>query len=253
MSSIELRNISVEFQIFDHQLRAERSLNHETRVGARINLKNKKITVRALSNVSISISEGERVALIGPNGSGKTTLLQVISGIYVPQTGEVCVCGEVSPMFNTMLGLNAIATGMENMLDRAKLFDIPEEVVVEKLPELCAMTNLGEYLSLPVRCYSSGMRARLAFVMCLMMQPEIFLVDEWIGFVDHAFSELTERKMQEIAENTGIMVLSSHNETIIERLCTRGILLRQGEVEFDGDALEALRIYYKSSGWAQTS
>lgn len=251
MSSIELRNINVEFQIVDHQLRTNDISSHESSVGARINLNKNKITVRALNNVSISISEGERVALIGPNGSGKTTLLQVISGIYVPQSGTVKVDGEVSPMFNTMLGLNTIATGMDNMLDRAKLFGIPEKELMEKLPELCAMTNLGDYLSLPVRCYSSGMRARLAFVMCLMIQPEIFLVDEWIGFVDHAFSELTEKKMQEIALRTGIMVLSSHNETIIERLCTRGILLRQGEVEFDGDALEALRIYYKSSGWGK--
>jgi ABC-2 type transport system ATP-binding protein/lipopolysaccharide transport system ATP-binding protein len=246
MPAIELQHVSVCFPIYEVRARSLASTLISHSVGARLNRTGNHISVPALQDINLTVHQGERIALIGPNGSGKSTLLQTIAGVYVPQRGQVNVVGQVSPLFNAMLGMSSDATGSENISDRAKLFGISRRELAERLPELRAITGLGDYLQLPVRSYSAGMRARLAFAMSLLLRPDIFLVDEWIGFVDYEFSLIAEAKIRDMAEHAGIMLLASHNENLIERLCTRGILLRQGRIEYDGDALEALRIYYKS-------
>jgi homopolymeric O-antigen transport system ATP-binding protein len=246
MPAIELQNVSVSFPIYEVRARslAGTILTHS--VGARLSRAGNHISVPALQDVSLRVDHGERVALIGPNGSGKSTLLQTIAGVYVPKRGQIRVVGQVSPLFNAMFGMSSDATGSENISDRAKLFGVSRSELMERLPELKNITGLGEYLELPVRSYSAGMRARPAFAMSLLIRPDIFLVDEWIGFVDYELSLVAEAKIREIAAHAGIMLLASHNEPLLERLCTRGILLRQGRIEYHGDALEALRIYYRS-------
>ncbi len=248
MNIIKLENVSIHFTLYDA---AARSLIHTVgsrTVGPPPRTVGRKVVVTALDNVSFAIEEGERVALIGPNGSGKSTLLQVIAGIYTPNNGTVDVRGIVSPLFNSMLGINLDLTGLENIRDRAILFEIPRSQVSQHIAEMTEICGLGEYLDLPVRSYSTGMRARLAFALNLLLKPDVFLIDEWIGFVDYAFSQVAEQRMIDLANESRVIVMASHNEEILERVCTRGILLRAGRVEYDGDALEALRRYYRRSG-----
>ena len=205
------------------------------------------MSVTALDQINMEITEGERVALIGPNGAGKSTLLQVIAGIYEPQRGVVDVQGHVSPLFNSMIGINSDATGLENIRDRATLFGLSKVHTAKHIHELSDFSGLGDYLEMPVRSYSTGMRARLAFAMNLMLEPDIFLLDEWIGFVDRNFSESAEEKLLAVAKGAKVIVIATHNEQILERLCTRGLFLHKGRVLFDGDAIEALRRYYDST------
>lgn len=244
MHVIKFENVSVQFSIYDAAARSLLRTVGTRTVGSLPRKFGRRVIITALDDLSLTIEEGERVALIGANGSGKSTLLQVIAGIYSPAQGKVDVRGVVSPLFNSMLGINLDSTGLENIQERAVLFQIPRSQVSRHVAEMIEICGLGEYLDLPVRSYSTGMRARLAFSLNLMMKPDIFLIDEWIGFVDYAFSKIAEQRMIQLARESRVIVIASHNEEILERVCTRGILLQAGRVEYDGDALEALRRYY---------
>ncbi|MBI3798049.1 MAG: ABC transporter ATP-binding protein [Deltaproteobacteria bacterium] len=175
--------------------------------------------IHALRSVSLTIQAGERVGIIGPNGAGKSTLLKVLARIYPPQRGEVKVEGHVCPLFEFVTGFEMEATGWDNIRTRALLLGMSAKEIEQKIEEIAQFTDLGEFLDIPVRCYSSGMLLRLAFATSTAVDPEILLLDEVMAAGDAAFIERAQTRMNELMERASIVVFASHSLQMLAKFC----------------------------------
>jgi len=202
-----------------------------------------RVIVQALSEVSFSLGEGDRVALIGHNGAGKTTLLRVLAGIYRPVSGRVTTKGRIAPLFDVSLGMSPDSTGWENIRIRALYLGMKSDELAAKLDDIAAFTELGQFLDMPLRTYSLGMQTRLAFAVSTAIQPEILLLDEGIGAGDAAFIERANRRLDAFVARAGIMVLASHSPELVERLCSKALVMEHGQVRFFGPRAEAMDFY----------
>jgi lipopolysaccharide transport system ATP-binding protein len=191
------------------------------------------MVVTALNDVSISIAAGERVALVGHNGSGKTTLLRSISGVYRPVSGELRVHGTISTLFDISIGFDPEATGSENVVLRGLIMGLTRAQIAERMDNIREFSGLGDYIDLPVRVYSSGMLLRLAFAVATSVQRDIVLMDEWLAVGDAEFSERAERRLHEHLHRTSILVIATHDDDLVKRICSRRIELNQGRVVAD--------------------
>jgi ABC-2 type transport system ATP-binding protein/lipopolysaccharide transport system ATP-binding protein len=189
--------------------------------------------VRALTDVSFDIHEGEIFAIIGPNGAGKSTLLRAMAGIYEPARGRVRVAGRVTTMFGLSLGLETDATGMENIRTCGLAAGMTRREIERSAAEIAEFTELGDYLDFPLFSYSAGMLARLAFAIATARQPEILLMDEWISAGDAAFLQKVDARLHALLDEVGILVLASHNEHLLVRVCNRIVRLERGGVAAD--------------------
>ncbi|MBV9508064.1 MAG: ABC transporter ATP-binding protein [Acidobacteriia bacterium] len=206
--------------------------------------------VEALKNISLDIGHGERVGLIGLNGAGKSTLLKVLAGIYPPTSGTVERRGHVCPMFEFATGFEMNQSGWDNIRIRALLLGMPRAEIEAKIEEIGAFTELGEFLSYPVRTYSSGMFIRLAFAVSTSINPEILLLDEVMGAGDIQFAEKARKRMSEFMEQGKILVFSSHNMEQLSTLCERTIWLEKGQIAADGPTREIMALYHSANGAA---
>ena len=191
------------------------------------------IVVTALNDVSLTISEGERVALVGHNGSGKTTLLRSIAGIYRPIAGELRVHGTISTLFDIWSGLDLDATGYENVVLRGLVMGLTRAHIAEQMTEIREFSGLGDYLDLPIRTYSSGMLLRLAFSVATSVERDIVLMDEWLAVGDADFSQRAEDRLHDRLARTSILVIATHSDELVHKVCNRRIELRQGRVVAD--------------------
>ncbi len=199
--------------------------------------------VRALRDISFSLARGERLALVGRNGSGKTTLLQVLSGIISPDLGSVTVQGRSTSIINLTLGVQVEATGHQNITLRGLAAGHTREAIEARREQIAEFSELGEFLSMPVKTYSSGMLMRLSFAIATAFKPEILILDEWLSAGDGAFRAKAAARMNEFAEHAGILVLASHSDQLLLSVCTRGIWLEDGQVRADGDIESVLQTY----------
>jgi len=186
--------------------------------------------IDALKGVSFELRAGDRLGLVGANGSGKTTLLKVLYGIYEASSGRVCVNGRVDALFNINLGFRAEATGRRNILLRGLINGWSPDEIEAKTNEIIEFSELGDFIELPYKAYSQGMAARLAFSIATTLEPEILLMDEWIGAGDPNFQQKAKQRMDALAEKAGIIVLASHNHRLIRQTCTKVMELRQGQM-----------------------
>ncbi len=193
-----------------------------------------RIRVHALNNLSFSLRDGDRLALVGHNGAGKTTLLRVLAGVFEPTVGAVTVEGRTAPLFDATLGMNLEATGYENIQLRGLLLGLRPKEIAARTAEIAAFTELGDYLDMPVRTYSSGMLLRLGFAVATAVQPEVLLMDEWIAAVDAEFLLKAERRIQEVIERSSILVLASHDLHLLRRMCNRLLILDHGSIRYLG-------------------
>jgi lipopolysaccharide transport system ATP-binding protein len=191
------------------------------------------IVVTALNQVSFSITEGERVALVGHNGSGKTTLLRAIAGVYQPARGEMRVHGTISALFDIALGFDPDATGRENVVLRGLVMGLKKLQIVERMDDIRDFSGLGDYLDLPTRVYSSGMLLRLAFAVATSVRRDIVLMDEWLSVGDADFAKKAERRLHKYLDQSSILVIATHSEDLVQKLCSRRIELHQGCVVAD--------------------
>lgn len=244
MASISVENVSVEFPIYGAGSRSLKKTLLHVGSGGRISKDaSDRVYVQALQDICLDIGHGERVGLIGPNGAGKTTLLRVLAGIYEPTAGTVQHTGGVVPLLDPTLGMDLEATGYENITLRGLLLGLRPEEIDEQIDEIAAFTELGDYLAVPVRTYSSGMMLRLAFAVSTCIEPEILLLDEWISAGDAKFSEKAERRMQRIIDSAGIVVIASHSEDLVRRLCTKAAFLEGGQLKATGSPEAVLEAY----------
>lgn len=199
--------------------------------------------VSALRKLSFELNEGDRVGLIGHNGAGKSTLLKVLAGIYQPTAGELQVAGRVVSTLNLALGNEPEATGYENIITRGLLLGMKKKEIERRLDEIAAFTELGEYLSMPVRIYSSGMLTRLAFATVTAMDADILLMDEVIGTGDASFMEKAERRLNDFLSRSSVLVLASHSEATVRKFCSKAIMLEHGQLVGFGGVDEIFSVY----------
>ncbi len=215
--------------------------------GGRIGLSEKGFSiVRSLNNINLEIKDGERIGLLGPNGAGKSTLLRVLGGAYIPTGGEALIEGKVGSLIDVSLGIDTESTGIENIYLRAALLQIPKKIVDDQLDSIISFTELGEFINMPVRTYSSGMHMRLAFAVSTMIRPEILLMDEWLSVGDLNFQKKAEKRLNDLIKRSSILVIASHSRQLIEKCCSRAILLENGQIKLDGPADTVCASYFGS-------
>lgn len=247
MSFISLKNVTVDIPIYNSQSRSLKKTFMGFASGGRIGLSEKGFSiVRSLTDITLEIKDGERIGLLGPNGAGKSTLLRVLGGAYIPTGGEAIIEGKVGSLIDVSLGIDSEATGIENIYLRAALLQIPKKVVDEQLDSIIEFTELGEFINMPVRTYSSGMHMRLAFAVSTMIRPEILLMDEWLSVGDLNFQKKAEQRLNDLIKRSSILVIASHSRQLIEKCCTRAILLENGHIRMDGRAKDVCAFYFGS-------
>ena len=199
----------------------------------------------ALSDVSFSISKGENVGIIGKNGSGKSTLLKLITGVIQPTKGEINVAGKISPILELGAGFNPEFTGIQNIYNNGLINGLTKQEMDEKIDEIIKFSELGEFIYQPVKTYSSGMYARLAFSVAINIDPDILIVDEALAVGDMGFQHKCMNKMKELVDKGITILFVSHDTFAVKGLCKRCIYLEDGKVKADGNSQYVTDLYLK--------
>jgi ABC-type polysaccharide/polyol phosphate transport system ATPase subunit len=194
----------------------------------------RKRYILALRNLNLHIRQGERVGIVGSNGSGKSTLLRVLGGIYPPTAGSLVADGTVSSLFNLNLGVQADATGRENIVIRGLLKGLRRQQINARMQDIIEFAELEDVIDLPLRTYSAGMRMRLLFAIATSFSPEILLLDEWIGAGDSNFQKKAAERMNTLVSQAGITVIASHSRGLLRKVCDLGLWLDAGRVRAFG-------------------
>ena len=242
---ISLKNVNVDIPVFNSQGRSLKKTVMGMATGGKIGLtESGKTLIRSLHDINLEILPHERVGLIGHNGAGKSTLLRVLSKVYTPSSGQAIIEGKIGSLIDISLGIDGEATGIENIFLRAALLGIPKKEVERALPEIIDFTQLGGFIDMPVRTYSTGMHMRLAFAVSTMISPDILLMDEWLSVGDKAFQQKAELRLNSLIERSNVLVIASHSRELIERCCTRVLWLEHGRIIMDSNPEEVCRSYF---------
>jgi len=232
---ISLDRVGVSFPVYHGGSRSlKKAILARSSAGRIARDANDRVTIDALRDVTLSLRTGDRLALIGANGAGKTTLLRVMAGVYEPVTGTVEIRGRISPMFDIGLGIDVELSGYDNIRLRGLLLGLSSQDIEGRLSEIAEFTELGDYLDMPMRTYSSGMMLRLTFAVATCYEPEILLIDEWILAGDAHFIAKAQRRIDFFVDKASVLVLASHNLEICRRWCNRGLWMAQGQVRSFG-------------------
>lgn len=199
--------------------------------------------VPALKDIDLEVVEGERVGIVGHNGAGKSTLLKVLAGVYPPTRGKRHVEGQISSLFDLILGFEMEGSGWDNIRYRGYLQGESPKSIEAKMEAISEFSGLGEFLSTPVKYYSSGMMVRLAFAISTAVDPEILLVDEVLSAGDLAFQKKARARMLQMIDRARLFVMVSHDITSLGDFCNRGIWLQNGQIRMDGEIDEVLDLY----------
>jgi len=192
----------------------------------------------ALKDINITVNKGEVVGLMGLNGSGKSTLLKIIAGVMKPTTGKVTVKGSVAPLIEVGAGFNPDLTGRENIFLNGYLLGFSKQYINEHMQEIIDFAELGEFIDVPLKNYSSGMKSRLGFSIATAVNPQILIVDEVLSVGDFKFQQKCHKKIQELMSGNTTVFIVSHNISQIRELCTRCIWLEKGKITAEGSAQE---------------
>jgi lipopolysaccharide transport system ATP-binding protein len=231
--------IDVQALTVDYPLATGLGIRHRLRGTA-------PLAKRALDGISFRVEDGERVGIIGHNGAGKSTLLRVLAGILPPTGGTVSVHGTVAPLFEFATGFEMERTGYENIVTRGLLQGLTRQQIESRLPEIAEFCELGKALSDPVRTYSTGMFVRLAFSTATAIDPDILLIDEAFGAGDQHFAVKASNRMRELMDRGRVLVFTSHNLDLIRSLCSRIVMLREGQIVEDGPTATVISHYLNS-------
>lgn len=233
-TSILGSKLSVEFPIFENSHRSLKKKVLQLSTGGIIgNDAGNHPVVCALDALDFEFRDGDRIGLVGHNGSGKTTLLRTLSGIYAPTRGSLSIQGRTASLLDVSTGVDPDATGFENIYLRGIMNGFRPAQIRSKIDEIAEFTELGEYLNLPVRTYSSGMMLRLTFAISTSINADILIMDEWLSVGDADFQEKASLRLKALVDNASILVVASHNPDLIERVCNRKIQLEHGKIVLD--------------------
>lgn len=202
--------------------------------------------IRALNEVTLELHDGDRLAIIGPNGAGKSSLLKVMSEIYPISKGKLDVSGNVATMFEMATGFDMDASGWENIRLRGIMLGLTPKEIEPKVQEIAEFSELGEYLDIPVRYYSSGMFIRLAFSVSTSVDPDILLLDEVLAAGDAGFVDKANKRINEMMKSAKILVLVTHSMESAIKFCNKAILLKRGEILKFGTPTDVVDYYLKT-------
>lgn len=233
--AVSVRDLHVRFHVYEDR----------NRRGMRIRSRS-STEVHAVRGVSLDVRRGEAIGLVGSNGSGKSTLLRCIAGLQAKESGMVLVRGDAS-LLSVSASLKRELSGYRNVVLGGLAMGLSRAEVEEAMPQLVRFTGLGDAMARPMKTYSSGMKARLAFSIATLRTPDILLVDEALAVGDREFKHRSLDRINEIRDNAGTVILVTHNLTEIRKTCQRAVWLESGEIVMDGSVDEVLETYESGS------
>ena len=225
MIRCELKNVTVEFPIHTVTSRSIKNTFISTISNGKLSNDQKFPVVKGIKNISLNLKPGDRLGVTGPNGSGKTTLLRTIAGIYAPTHGTVNIKGRISSLLDVSFGLDMEATGLENIRMRGVLMGLSLNQIKSLEDEIADFTELGKFINLPVRSYSSGMNMRLGFAVSTAIPSDILLLDEWLSVGDADFSKKAEKRLNNMIKKSEIVIMASHDHQLIKKTCNQFLKL----------------------------
>lgn len=243
MSFIKLEDVNLVF----HTQRQKRIKDFLIPGSKKFNDFNKNGTVHAIKNMNLTIENKERVAIIGHNGAGKSTFLKMISDIYPPTSGKMTVEGRISSLFEFATGFETEQTGWDNIYLRGLMLGETPDSIRKKMKAIGEFSELGDFLNMPVKYYSSGMFIRLAFSVSTSINPDILLLDEALAAGDAAFIDKANKRMQEMMQDANIMILVTHSMETAKQLCNRCLWFERGEIIMDGEPDAVTDAYIRST------
>ncbi len=242
-AGIRAEGLNVEFPIYHGGGRSLKKAVFAVASGRLGEDQQHRVVVQALRNVSFTLQPGDRLGLVGGNGAGKTTLLRTLAGIYEPVVGRLRVDGVIGSLLDVNAGMNPDLSGRENIMLRGLYNRMSQPAIAAMVDDVMEFAQLGEFMELPVRLYSSGMGVRLAFAMATAIRPQILLMDEWFLAGDANFLDKARARLEALVRTAEILVLSSHLESIVREWATRVIWLDHGRIRDDGTPDAVLHNY----------
>lgn len=242
MTHIRLADIAVEFPIHNSCSRSLQ-LHVLASVGGRLAEHRKCVIIQALDGICLDLRDGDRVGVVGHNGAGKTTLLRVLAGVYQPTRGTLSIAGSLSSFTDITLGMDLEATGLENIIFRSVFMGLSFSEARKLSPSIEEFSELGEYLRMPVRTYSTGMFLRLAFAISTAIEPDIVIMDEMISAGDAHFIVKAHGRLTSLLQRIKILVLATHDAAIMQKLCNKVIWLERGQIRKIGSFEEVYPSY----------
>lgn len=245
MSLIKLEDVGLLFRI---RCMGRISLKEYLLKGFFRRSKRTTFNVQALEGINLTVDEGDRLGIIGHNGAGKSTLLKLLAGVYPPTTGQRMVKGRISSLFDIALGFEGDASGWENIMFRSYLLGETPESIRDKVQPIAEFSELGDFLNMPVRYYSSGMMVRLAFSISTAIEPEILIIDEVLSTGDMAFQTKARERMRGLMSSARAVIVVSHDLTSLAMLCDRVLWLDHGTMRMIGPTEEVIAAYTEEVG-----
>lgn len=240
---IEVKNVTMKFKMSDEPINSLKEI-FTTAIRGKLNFNE----FLALDDVSFDLEKGKTLGLIGKNGAGKSTTLKLISGILKPTKGTIITRGNIVPMLELGAGFDLELTGRENIYLNGAILGYSKEYLESKYDEIVEFAEIGNFVDMAIRNYSSGMMARLAFSIASVVQPEILIVDEILAVGDAAFQEKSFNRMKELMSGGATVLFVSHDIEKIEEMCDKVIWLEQGKIIDEGDAKTICAKYRKTQG-----
>ena len=230
MASISVRDLSLYFPLIGADSQSLKRYLKQVAIGGTLSRRehSKQTSLVALREVNLSLAPGDRLGLIGANGSGKTTLLRCLAGAYAPDKGVVEVDGRVASLLDLSMGIDQSATGLENIRLRGLVAGLTPKQIAAKTDSIAEFSGLGPFLAMPMKTYSSGMQARLAFATATSVEAEILLMDEWIAVGDADFRKQAQDRLTSMVEQAHILVIASHEPGMLRSLCNKVMRMDHG-------------------------
>jgi len=231
MAQLRFDNVTVQYPVYGVRARSLRSHLVRISTGGRIERESSGVQiVTAVRDATFSLADGDRVGLVGHNGAGKSTLLRVMAGVYRPAAGQVLRAGRIATVFELGAGMDRELSGYENIVRMSLLLGLDLGQIRARMSDIETFTQLGQFLTLPVRTYSSGMATRLMFAVATSTRPDILLLDEIFGAGDAEFQEQAAQRMEALISSVGIFVFASHDIQTLKKYCRRFLRLEHGQV-----------------------
>jgi lipopolysaccharide transport system ATP-binding protein len=228
-ASIRCTDLTIRFPVYGADAKSlKKALARAVSVGGVLGRHAGVTDVTALSALNLELKAGDRLGLIGHNGSGKTTLLRALSGAYEPDEGTIDVHGRIAALLDLGLGIDPSATGYENIRLRGRIAGLSAREIEARMDEIAEFTGLGPFLAMPVKTYSAGMQGRLAFAAATAVEADVLLMDEWIAVGDADFQKMAHKRLLNLVERAGILVLATHEIPLLKLYCNKVMRMEGG-------------------------